>query len=166
MYAIDIAGSMTGFPMTLGACMCIESGTDAWIPFLFEGVDSKIQPILEGTYLEQITGILQQQTTPIGVNLETCVKLSQAIHKRHLIVLSNILLDISEVPPLNDTLHLTYWSLHLHPITIQDYPNCTIIEGYDLNAYLELREGNILTRDRYQHIIMETMFKQPILPTF
>jgi hypothetical protein len=168
IYGIDISGSMTGFPITLAACMCIESGNQSWIPFLFEADtdgQEKLLGISGQTYVDQINNILATQIdNTVGMNLEICIKLTRLTNKRHLIIISNTLLDISEIPPLDENIHLTYWSINTNPITIQDYLHCTIIEGYDLNIYLELREGNILSRDSYKNIIMETTLRNNMLP--
>jgi hypothetical protein len=189
IFAIDISGAMTGFPITLAACLCCDSNIPYWIPFRFDnesgssGSSESITKNLNYTpilisgdlYSEKIGSIIN--TKESGYNMEICLKIANDMNKSHIIFISNTLLDESELPQNlyeiseienftsnHKPIHITFWSITMnHPIII-DKQYMTIIEGYDINIYNELQQGHILTRDIYKDIIINILREENIAP--
>jgi len=174
--AVDISGSMAGFPITLAACMCADNNDIVWIPFRFENtspIDENILGfnlhIINGnTHSERINDIISSIEKDIpGYDLLTCIKLINNIFTYemsivHLIIMTNIPIDESEIPISeikDDSLHITYWVINTNPVNIIDIKGVTIIEGYDINVYNNLRDGKILSRGCYKNIIIESVRK-------
>jgi len=175
--AIDISGSMAGFPITLAGCMCVEANDDIWIPLdIDNSMDEKVKYVhinkcSIGSFTDRILNIASigniTHNKVVGYNIENCVTSARSLGKNHLIIISNILLDDSELTNIigNDMeVHVTYWSINMSPITIRTHTLLTIIEGYDINIYVELTQGHILNRDRYKDIIIKSMYTDIILP--
>lgn len=154
IFAIDTSGSMLGFPLTLAAALCVESSSKEWIPFSFD-IDKNLDPnnklketislvkISGDNYFDKVSNILNNRTK--GNNMYDCINFAKSINKKHIIFLTNILLDISEIIIL-ENIHVTFWSINTNPCNIFDFTNTTIIEGYDINIFNELKKLNIINR--------------------
>lgn len=193
--AIDVSGSMSGLPITLAACMCDNGGDSLWIPFRFsDNVETnnlsitsqrtlnpppsnvgirKIMSMNSGERIQTIKSVCEEQVE--GYDLDSCINMAKELGVQHLIIITNTLLDQSEIPCIRnntpednkldtDDLHVTYWSINMNPVVVEDYNKFTVIEGYDINVYEELLAGRLLTRDRYKQIIMEVVRNVNILP--
>jgi hypothetical protein len=95
--------------------------------------------------------------------MKTCIEIAKEMGKQHIVFISNLLLDISELP-IEPTIHITYWTITMGHPTIISHPNLTIIEGYDINIYHELQHYHILTRNSYKDIIIDIIRKENIIP--
>jgi hypothetical protein len=158
IFAIDPSGSMSGFPILLASCLCIESGSSHWIPFQFDTDDKQSLPDaipITGMSLdEKIDPIIKYRG--VSYNMETCMSVAMSMGKKHLIILSDELLDDSEFTTKRP-IHITYWSINSnHPLII-DNDKLTIIEGYDINIYIEMQKGIILNRALYKELLLSSL---------
>lgn len=75
--AIDVSGSMSGLPILLASCLCIENGDDQWIPFYFDNepnvTEIKYFPVIGETHMDRIKSIISVTN---GYNLSTCIELA------------------------------------------------------------------------------------------
>jgi len=81
--AIDVSGSMSGFPMALAGCMCVENNDNQWIPFRFDGNnDRKVFDITGDTCADRINSIMSATEKDIpGCDLLTCIELARSIDR-------------------------------------------------------------------------------------
>lgn len=163
--AIDVSGSMSGFPITLAACMCFENNDSRWIPFRFDGdADGRFFDISEDNYFDSIVSTSEKDVP--GCDLLTCIELAQSQSVSHLIIITNIPIDESEFPIYdvdNIPIHVTYWVISINPVNVIDRDSMTVIEGYDINVYNALVSGYILNRNSYKNIIMTEIRADNIL---
>lgn len=169
IFAIDVSGSMAGFPITTAACLYGENGADHWIPLSFDNLLPSVETdeIVIGTtgttFSEKIQPILRYKGRVY--DLESTIRASELLRKTHMIILSNVLLDKSEYPvSRSSNIHLTYWAINNRPPVIYDYPQLSIIEGYDINIYLELQKGTVLLRTRYKDLVIQTIQEESMVP--
>lgn len=183
IFAIDVSGAMSGFPKTLAACLCCDSNSQYWIPFRFDNnrvnqnasesltsTEIVAVPIFDNTLNNRIKSIID--STESGHDMETCIRIAYNMGKSHIIFISNILLDDSELPREDllfsrystGLVHFTFWSLTMDHPTIMDKKYMTIIEGYDINIYTELQQGHILSRAIYKDIIVNILQEENIMP--
>lgn len=170
LYAVDISGSMAGFPITLAACLCKDSNANYWIPFCIDSDDYnnsnfKLQPMSGNNPRDKIDCIIDSclLKSLLGYNMRTCTQIAEKLGKSHIIFISNILLDKSEYP-CKLSIHVTYWSINMNAPVIIDSPNLTVIEGYSKHIYEQLQYGHILTKYTYKDIIMSALMKDNIIP--
>ena len=172
MIALDISGAMIGFPTILGICLCAESGAQTWIPYSFDAknTDNPFYITTAGNNFCERTesineiynnsSLIREDNKIIGYNMETCMKVAHELGIHHLIIISNILLDSSEIVSHQRPFYITYWAPNLNPVNIIDYINYSIIEGYHINIYSQLCNGIILTREGYKNTILSEIHDQ------
>lgn len=182
IFAIDVSGAMSGFPITIGACLCGNSNVSQWIPFRFDEANEENMEINVGEAItfanndfnERIGSVINCGVT--GYNIDTCIKIGKDLGKSHIIFVSNMLLDISEIPT-DPSIHITYWCLTINPTVIindkatlglriddESDVRLTMIEGYDINIYNELQRGCFLLRNGYKDIIISMIRAENLLP--
>lgn len=105
--ALDISGSMAGLPITLGACLCAEDENPLWIPFQFDAnpKDNITDTIKDNS--PDKTNVVDDIISAVGTNkisynLDDCLRITRILGKSHLLIISNILLDESELPRIKD----------------------------------------------------------------
>ena len=159
IFAIDISGSMSGFPMTIATSLCRENNVQTWIPFKFEGSDNV--NVVDVLYepVDKISDVITTGTN--GYNMQTCIEAGEKAGKTHIIFINNTLLDISEIP-IDRPIHVTYWSLTMNSPIITNDTNLTIIEGYDIQIYNKL--PNVVTRSSYKDTIINILREENIIP--
>ena len=172
IFGIDVSGAMTGFPITLAACLCNDSKTSCWIPYQYHGVDDistalNTKPLSSNNFDGRVSSIMNSGET--GYNMRAIIAMAVKLGKRHIIIVSNELLDILEFPS-DAAIHVTYWAVTMNAPSITETNALTIIEGYDYHIYTELQQGHILTRTSYKDIILNILrtvndLNLPILAT-
>jgi hypothetical protein len=150
LVCLDVRGAMEGFPLALASCFVIDSGTDKYMVFDHFTQDSQCDAVIG-----KLTGTIQSHRMEeigslpeSGHSILTCLQAAQQLNKKHMVVISNVLVDEQEIPRSSDC-HITYWALANKAATIMDYENVTLIEGYDINVYYQLCKAQI-TRDKFK----------------
>ena len=93
-------------------------------------------------------------------NIEKCVKIVKNTKYNTLVIFSNINIDILELK--NYYINIIYWILNNKTPKIINCNNITIIEGYDINLYLELKKNINISKTSYKNEIINK-FKKNII---
>lgn len=150
IFGIDVSGSMSGDPIILANKIFTSSGIHEWIPYRFnddlmESNNHDLVPITNN--------IIGYQGN--NYNLDECLQIANKMKKNHLIVITNLMIDISEFPKLDGNIHITYWVINYKPPTITNYQYITIIDGYDINVYNNINSCVPLSRENYKDSILK-----------
>jgi hypothetical protein len=93
-------------------------------------------------------------------NIDKCVKIVKNTKYNTLVIFSNINIDILELK--NYYINIIYWILNNKTPKIINCNNITIIEGYDINLYLELKKNINISKTSYKNEIINK-FKKNII---
>lgn len=146
--ALEISPAMWGLAKFLGAQLITKLAAKEYLLFDPYNNDSNNNIVREKS---DIVNIIEEKGP--GGNLVQIINFFTDIE--HLIIINNTLINIEEflnLPNLN--YHITYWTVTERAVKIKDYPQITIIEGYDIQIYRELILGNIITSKYYKEIII------------
>jgi uncharacterized protein YjbI with pentapeptide repeats len=90
-------------------------------------------------------------------DIEECVKIAKNNNYNTLVIFSNINVDILELK--NYSINIIYWVLNNNMPKIINDNNITIIEGYDINLYLELKKNINISKNTYKNEIINKFKK-------
>lgn len=169
LFAIDVSGSMSGFPIIIAASLCVEIDNSQWIPFsLVDKVSnaSDIYPIVFPTknIYENFKSIMDSISKyTCSQNISTCISIAEKINKKHIIIITNIVPSVYELP--KSTIGITYWVINNNPPIITEHNNITIINGYNKIIYQEFIFKNKISSDSYKNIILTEINKKHMFPS-
>jgi hypothetical protein len=169
LFAIDISGSMSGFPMIIAASLCVEMDNSQWIPFSLSDTLTieNIYPIVFPTknIYDNFKSIMDSIHEPLcPQNSATCIDIAGKINKKHIIIITNLIPSVYELPK-SSMIDITYWIINNNPPIITEHDNITIVNGYNTFIYQEFISKNRISSTSYKNLILAEISKKHLFPS-
>jgi hypothetical protein len=160
--AIDISVGMKGFPILMSSCLTVDLGSTEWFPIFMDDLEFNNKKVFEKLTMKKVK--LSHQ--PFHKKVDSIINYkggfneiepflrTKSSSKYKLIISSNCVDHNCLLSYSSTEQHIIFWYVTIGDININEYPNLTIIDGYNMKIYDALSHGIVPQKIKYKNNIL------------